>query len=135
MVWVRHPRYGRVDYPIYSLILFHFLDSFYAVFKQQLLVSFIQGIYSQYYAWSKHQDSQEEVQEVTFKLSTYLLYILTQSAFNRLWAEFAQRARAHRTRLIERQMVILKSCDKTDHNGSCEEDRYRKAVTRTTSDS
>jgi hypothetical protein len=53
---------------------------------------------------------------------------------NRLWVEFAVYARAHRTRLIERQTVILKSCDKTDHN-SCVEGRYRKVVTRTMSGS
>ena len=33
-----------------------------------------------------------------------------------------------RTKLIERETVMLESCDKTDHNASCEEDWYRKAV-------
>lgn len=54
--------------------------------------------------------------------------------FNRLWAGFAPAHMCTGTKLIECEMVILKSCDKTDHNASCE-DRYSKAVTRTTSDS
>ena len=66
--------------------------------------------------------------------SVYACAISPSAVVNLLWTEFALHAHAHEMRLIERQMVKLKSCDKTDHNASCVEDRYRKAVTRTTGD-
>ena len=52
-----------------------------------------------------------------------------------IWAKFTCARKRARTTLIKRHSVKLKSHDKTDHNSWWKEDRYRKAVTRETSES